>query len=272
MSIFSTTDYREAIKDLMAQQRRFDSKANFQHLAESIRVPKSYVSKVILGKANFNADQLYLIGKYFALSEESMHFVQLLLEFEKCSLAERRKLLLREIRQIQMAQLETKKNIKAKIVERKESGLEDYYLSPYNCIVHMALLLKRFQVDQNTLHKEIGLPEKIVAESMKTLNRLGIIEFTPKGLIVRSDTIHLPKDSLLFKAWNSQMRLISQQQLIQAESDQYYSVSVTLSASEEDRLKLQGLFINFLKQAELISQKKDTQRILQLNFDLFAWI
>ena len=72
---------------------------------------------------------------------------------------------------------------------------------------------------KHTAHRRTKLGMQNGSGVLQFLN----VEFARGGPTVRTDTIHLPKDSLVFKAWNAQTRLLSQQRLLQHDPGRAYS-------------------------------------------------
>ena len=64
--------------------------AAFQSLAHAARIQKSYLSKVVTGRADLTTDQLYLICRHLDLDPEAARYLELLLERERSGVAERR--------------------------------------------------------------------------------------------------------------------------------------------------------------------------------------
>ncbi|NDC39730.1 MAG: hypothetical protein EBZ48_17105, partial [Proteobacteria bacterium] len=118
MNVFHEKSYRSAIEKLVVSRKHLDSRMRFSLLADHMRVQKSYLSKVLGGKAHLNADQLHLACQYLGLNEEESRYLQMTLEHERSVLTERKLELEREMEKARGSQLESEKHLKARPIDR----------------------------------------------------------------------------------------------------------------------------------------------------------
>ena len=90
MNIYASDDYREILKTVIAEYRLLDDKVNFQNMASHIRIPKSYLSRVVHGKADLSGDQLYLACEFLNFSDKERSYLFLLLEYARAGLKRRK--------------------------------------------------------------------------------------------------------------------------------------------------------------------------------------
>src|SRR5690348_755634 len=137
MNIFSKNDYRKILGAIVPERKRLDSSVNFQKMAAYVRVPKSYLSRVIHGKADLNTDQLFLVCQYLEFNEQESTYMQLLLEYARTGLRTRKEKLQSEIRRMQVQHLDTKEHLKASPVGASNDELAAYYLDPWIQLTHV---------------------------------------------------------------------------------------------------------------------------------------
>lgn len=271
-TFFTCQSYRELIKSSLEQGKLFDPTLTAQRLAEAVGIQKSYLSKVLNERADFNSDQLYLIGDFFQWTEEQMKFALLLLEFDRSSVQTRKKLLREEIEKIQHKHVQIKEVISAPSLDSHQEFFHEYYLNPWVQIVHIGLSIPRYATNIQLLAEDLHLPESMVGEAVKLLLKRNILrEINGKGLEIIIQQIHLSKDSLVFKAWQTQIRLIALQRLQSAPQKTDYSFNVVFSADEPTRKKLQAEILALLKKAEAQVQDAAEKDIFFLGLDYFQW-
>lgn len=272
MNVFTETDYRKILKTAVSERKKIAPKCNFQHLADAMRVQKSYLSRVVNGSANLSPDQLFLVCEYFEFDEKQRDYVFLLLEYARCGSKKYREAVLGKIRRIQARYLETKEHLKAKSVTGNSSGSETYYLDPLHQIVHIALSIARYQSDLALLAHDLRIPVERLLSAVQKLEQLGIISREKNGAIkTLVKNVHLPRTSPVYTSWRNQLKLISMQQLQNLGPSDSYSFAVVFSADIATRRLIQSRFLEFLKEVEEMVGKASNKNVFQLNFDLFNW-
>ncbi len=275
MNIYSYLDYRDILRKLVKERQQSDSHFTFARLAQRTGIQKTYLSKVINGSADLNADQLYVITEVFQLGVEEIKFMELLLERARTALPSRRKRLEEEILQIQMRHIDTKKQLRA---ENKTVGTEDsfsaYYLDPYNLVVHTFLSVPRFQKNTEAIRASLGLSPEHFARIIKNLEGLGIIEWVKKNqnYQVTKEHLQLAKDSPLLEAHQSLMRALGFTQILKIQKNKKFSFQVTFSADDRTRVQIHEKFLEFLRAIEDSVRSAQPEEVYQISFDLFPWM
>lgn len=271
MEFYSSTDYRKTIKYLIDRENTRGEKTNMSTLAESMRVQRPYLSKVMNGSADLNSDQAYLLCRFFDLTDKESEFFELLLEFSRSQLKEKKDLLKKRIQAIQSTYLDIKKHVVAKEINLESSEFSEYYLNHYMQIVHVALNVKKFQ-NIPKLAEALSINIDRLSEILKKLETLELVQFKGGKYITTPQSIHLPKDSSLLKPHQSMVRMQSLQQLNSRSTDLgNYSFSVTFSGDEDIKKKIQEDFLKFLKMTQKTVSEGGTEEVYQINFDLFSW-
>ncbi len=273
MNIYMLRDYREIIKLVINTRKRIDKKINFQALAEFSRIPKSYISKVLGGNASLNQDQMFAICAYFKFDHDECYYLELLLEYDRSASHHRRKYLKAKIDDMQLQKQEISKNLNLSQKVIRDSLYFDYYLDPFNQIIHMAMRISRFAKDPFLIGPLLAIDEFTIRKCLATLEKLGIIELTTKGCVVKETNFHLSRDSDLFKSWLANLRLLSLNRAVRLQHQKHNkSVSVIFSADKNALEKIYNKFLEYLKKCESIIGNCEDQNVYQLNFDLLEWL
>lgn len=271
MEFYSSTDYRKVIKYLIERETSRGEKTNLSTLAEAMRVQRPYLSKVMNASADLNSDQVFLLCKFFELSEKESEYIEILLEYARSQLKEKKDVLKKRIQAIQGEYLDIKKHVVAKEVNLESSEFAEYYLNHYMQIVHVALNVKKFQ-HIPSLAQALSIDIESMNEILKKLESLGLIQFKGGKFTTTPQGIHLPKDSSLLKPHQSMVRMQSLQQINSRSRDPgNYSFSVTFSGDEDIKKKIQEDFLKFLKTTQKTVSEGGTEEVYQINFDLFSW-
>lgn len=271
MNIFLESNYRLTLKEIVEHKRQIDRKFNFQAIAETTRIPKSYISKVINEKAHLSSDQLFLVSEYLELNENEFNFLHLLLEKDRCVIAARKKILTSQIQELRSTQLDSQKYIQANPDALDESSLEKYYMDPLNQLVHICLSIPRYQSNLQLLSQDLSITPSNLGFIVDFLEKTSIIKQTPAGYQTVIKNIHLPKSSSVHKAWRTQLKLFSLDRLNRLSTPEDYTFSVLFSSNEKVREKVKAEFLSFLSKAEHLVKDSPMEETYQMNFDLFGW-
>jgi uncharacterized protein (TIGR02147 family) len=271
MPIFDYDDYRALLRDTVRQRKAVDSSINFQQMGAYIRVPKSYLSKVVNGSAHLSTDQAYLVARYLKLSEEEQAFFLLLVDYARTALDDRRRTLLARIHATQAAKRQTHEHLAAQKIAPGDAGLAEYYLEPLNQIVHICLSIPRYASDLARLAKDLGVANaKLLAVAAK-LEKLGIITKADGGYKVLIRNIHLAPDSAVYKAWRAQLKLMSLARMEAIADKDTYSFSAVFSTMPAVRQQIHAKLLACLSEIEQLVRGSPQEETYQLAIDLFPW-
>jgi hypothetical protein len=268
-NLFFADTYKQLLKEAM--QRNQAKRIRFTALADAIRVQRPYLSKVMKGAADLNRDQLFLAASFLSLSKEEAHFAELLLERDRSTLAARKKILEKQISEIQGQHKEIKKNLEAPAAIVSAEDLSRYYLDPMLLVIHIGLTIPRFQEDTELLRKRLGFQRARFQEALFALEQIGLVSLQKNKAQLLKDHLHLPKDSPLFAAHQSLLRMFCLQHLQSQKKKEDTVFSVTFSATEAVRARVHEKFLAFIREVEQEVRGADPAEIYQMNFDLFQW-
>lgn len=272
VSLYSSGNYRELIRLAVRMRKAVDPRFTLEQLAKSAGIQKSYLSKVMNGRADFQSDQLFLIGDFFGWTEGEAEFALLLLEYERSSLTPRKKKMLKQIDSIRDAHLAVESSVEAPALESEAAALQDYYLNPWVQIIHICLSVPRFAKDLELISTELKIDKLLVNEAVQILLKRKIIAGDSKrGFEVLIDQIHLPKKSPVFRAWQTQLRSMALHRLQSAPQKSDYCFNVLFSGDEGARRMLQNAILELLERAEATVKDAPSKELYYMSFDLFRW-
>jgi uncharacterized protein (TIGR02147 family) len=274
MNIFSTTDYREALRSAVKARKQTEKKFTFAQLAEAARVQRPYLSKVLKGTADLNADQLYLISARLQLSHEEQDYLQLLLSFERTGVASRRTELKSKILQLAEKHTSMAQHTSAAVHTPRSHSNDafiDYYLDPFAQIVHMGLVIPRFSREPAALAGELGISPSYLNGIILQLERLGLITRTASRITTKPTKLFLSKDSPVFRSWRNLVKGMSMQRLNQLPESETFFFSTTFSSDAETYAFIRRKFLEVIKECEpKISAAKD-ENVYSLTMEAYPW-
>lgn len=281
MSFFSHTDYRLALKELVADRKTLEPRFGFHVLAEAARIQRPYMSKVIAGTAELSLDQMHLIAEALHLDEERSEFLELLLNYSRSSVFSRKKKLKKRIDEIAESKLKISANIKSKvIIPKTDQEMSLYYLNPWTQIVHVALSVSKFSEDPKLLADTLGIPYvemQIILQNLISMNLVSKNNSRDAkknqriAYVPLENHIHLDRSSPLFGAWQTQLELLGMQRKRSAPQSKSYSFMAVYSATEDLRKKTITKFTDFLTELQEDVKNADPLTTYQIGFDLFPW-
>jgi uncharacterized protein (TIGR02147 family) len=276
MNIYKKDDYRVILSEIITEKKFLDKKYSFQSMSNFIRVQKSYLSKVISGNADLNSDQLYMCCIFLELNNEETEYLLLLLEKEKCTFPERIKVLVKKIESIQDSKRDIKNILLDKIksmdaVTFDNSIHVEYYLDPIIQIVHMFLIIPRFNKNINSIAEELFLSKEHLNDILKKLVEMNIIEIHNDKVNVLIKSMHLPRESKIVSSHQQLMKQYALHRLSRIPVEKKKTFSVTFTSNDIARKKIENEFNDFLLKVRKISQEGDARDCYQMTFDLFSW-
>ncbi len=271
MSIFSYLSYKKLFRNEILSRKKFNSQINFNSLAIAIGTQKTLISKVLLAEANFNSDQIYLACEFLGFNAEETEYVQLLLEYDRCVIAKRKKLLKEKISKIQIEKQRPAARSDADIINT-ESDTADFYLDPVAQLIHAFLIIPKFANNPNEICPILGIDREKLETSVRLLEKIGFVKKTQPGVyrVLKGHT-HLSPTSPLYKVYHTLIRAKTMDQLMRLPTEKKYCFSVLLTSDEDTLSDLKERFLEFLKTAEEKVLKSKPEKVYQMNFDLFGW-
>jgi uncharacterized protein (TIGR02147 family) len=271
MNIYTKNCYRVVLREAVEARKILDPENNFESLADSIRIPKSYLSKVLHAKADLSPDQLHLACVHLQMNEDEFAYMDLLLEYARTGLTARRKRLEHRIAEIQHEHASAEEYLSAPVAAADQiQGQAEYFLDPWASIVHMALLIPRFRDDLLLLSRQLGLTLARLNETIILLEKLRFIERKQKKLHVLVEQMHLPPSSL-YRAWRSGLRSIGAAKVESINEAQSYSFSAVFTCDKKTEKLIRVKFLEMLKEVESSVGSSTSSDVYQIEIGMFPW-
>ncbi len=271
MSIFRFFNYRECLTHCVQVRQSTRPDLNFQKLAEGARVSKSYLSKVLSGKANLSGDQLFLIAQELKLSEDETSYLELLLEKERCGVKERIRLFDRRLSEMRERHLQARSFLVSEEAASVPEGLQLYYLDPWVTLVHVGLTIPTYSRNPQRLAQALGIDSKTLDACVTSLVTLGLAEHTLKGVRILKDSVHLEKGSPFYPAWRSQLQLLGLSRCARQRGQNAMGISVVFSSNEKARNEFHTRLLELISQVQGLVAEGPFEDLYQFNVDLFRW-
>lgn len=272
VNIYKFEQYRSALTSLFVEMRKNKKGWSTALLSEKIGVQPSHITNVIKGRNHFSSDQLCAIGIELNLTQEEINFLDLLKEWERSEHPVRKSTLLKQIQQTRAQKLRLEKELKIAPPSFLKEEMESYYLDPNFELIHLYLGTKKAPTDSHTIAKIWNFPEEYVEQIITFLRSKGLIEKQKTTWLTKPIHQLLPTSSSLCKPQQMLKRLRVLDVLQKNPTIDAYTFSATLTMTEDSKLYIQGLFLEFIKEIEKEVLKSQPENIYHLQFDLVPWI
>jgi uncharacterized protein (TIGR02147 family) len=270
--IYKFENYRSAFTALFIDKRREQKGWSTAKLAEKIRVQPSHITNVIKGRNHFSSDQIAEIGQQLYLESEEIIYLDLLMQWERSEHLPRKSRLLTEIQKTRSQKLRVNKQLKIDEAKLSSEDLEKYYLDPNYELLHLFLGVKNIPTEVNQIAKIWNLPIETVSEIIQFLKSRNLVEQKKNKWIVKPIHQMLPTSSPLCRPQQNLKRLRAQELVYKISPEKLYTFSAALTMSEDSKLAIQGLFVEFLKKVEKEVLNSNPENIYHFHFDLMPWI
>lgn len=259
-------DYRACIQWLCGHFQ-----ISYRSLATDTRIHASYFSRVMLGKADFSDEQLFLIAKSLKLESWQVEYLLLLGAHGRSGNKKHRDFLLEKIQHIQDERLKLigrLKNVKPKL---SEHDVAQYYEEPITAKIHMALTVEKFRSAPHLLARKFHVSDAKLEKELRKLESLGVVKRKKDAIEVIQQAIHLDDSHPASTQNHINWRLESIQYLGRRQPrPEDYHLSVAFSSSEETKKKIKELIKKTVVEIqEYVSQDKEEDDTYFIGFDLY---
>lgn len=266
ISPFEYVDYKKFLKAILAAKGA--TKTKLMTLAKSASIEPTYLSRILRGKGNLSADQLFLLLTNLNLRHSKIDYVLLLLELSRCNVEKRQKLLRARIEAIRREQNKLESS-KSEIITSVSNEMEEYYENILPAIVHMASTIPSLIDDSDTLAQKLSISKFQLMNVLEKLKKLGFIAFKDGKTIATQKNVHLDKHSKIFRNYISMTRnYASHKQMLSSDAQDVFYV-LTFAANEDTRASIRERFKKFYSEVFDEIQDAKEKEVYQMSFDLF---
>lgn len=237
--------------------------------AESLQVHTTFISQVILGKAELSLDQGERMNSFLSHNENEAEFFLDLIIFERASDAKLKKRFETRLKSQQIDRASIKSRLNTSQELRPEDH-ERFYSSHLFGLLHVLSSLAAFQT-RKALIAATGFPSEITNDAIDFLLRLGVLKKIRDSIVPGPQHIHLGKESKLIARHHTNWRMASIQKLAFADpTDLHYSL--TFSCSEQDMVRIRESVLQHLTTLTKLIEKSKEEKAMVYCFDLYKWV
>lgn len=273
MDIFAQTDYRQIIREKVKEVSGPHRRLTLQKLANLIPIQNTYLSKALHeGKTHLNEDHLFKVCHILKFLSPEIDYLFLLRARDVAESKERKAFL-----DAKISRYRTRNPRSAEIQEFDSRQLQyemAYLFDSLATLVHVSLFIPEYRKHPMKLGAVLGAKSEKIKEILVNLARLDFIrlnEETFEVTEVLQNQIHYGTDHPLMRAHQSQMRNRSSGHLGGVEEDRKHCFMGTFSADPKAFEEIKKRFRVFLKEVEGLVGPAPSERVYQMNFDLFDW-
>ncbi len=267
MDVFAYHDYRKCLKQALEAKRQLDTRWNTSWFARRAQIQRTYLSHVLAGRAELNADQLFRLCRCMQMRDEEEEYLQILLAIARCDVAERRERLQTQRDRLQRGARATERFVPAG--KRATADMERYYADPLLPMAHMLLLVPEFAAEPRRVAQRLGVSDDRLQSMLTTLSELGILQPGEGGYRVSEANVHLPHAHPLARLHAASMRQWSAQRRVVSDDPNNFFFTATIACDESARQAIRQVLLDAVKMTSAAVADAPAQEVFQLNLDLF---
>lgn len=264
--IFDFLSYRPYLKQrLEAEGKKSGLK---RRASEALSVHTTFISQVVLGKADLSLDQGERMNAFLGHTDEESEFFLDLIIIERASEAGLKKRFEARLAKNRLDYQQIQKRLESPR-ELAATYQEKFYSSHLYGLLHVLASIPRYQTLE-ALSSITGDSKEIISEAVGFLTSIGLLA-TAKGRIIPGEQhIHLGRQSKNIWRHHANWRMATLQKLSFSEpSDLHYSLA--FSCSRQDAAKLRESLLKQLKAMSDVIGTSPEEDAYVYCFDLFRW-
>ncbi len=271
VNVYNFLEYRPWLKEAALVWKKSKTGRTLNALAVKAEIHPPFFSNLIKEKVHLNTDQLFNICKALGVTSEEASYAEMLLDWERSTLEERKQILKQNIDQIRKDKLSSESHLKMEKIQLTTENQASLFLKPELYIIYFFLSIPRFADDLSLVAESLQMEAERVESAVKELIGLGFIELVGTKLVKTKKHFHLPKESPLCEPHQVLLKYRALQHQQASATDKQYSFMVTFTADPEVRAKIHREFLSFLSRIETWVKEAPSEEVYQMNFDLFPW-
>ncbi len=276
MNIYEYEAYKELLRALTNERRnQFGLKFTFEKMAQACAIQKTYLSKVLNGGGQLNADQLFSACEFLKLNSEQIDFILLLREMELAQNSKRKKSLHDKINQIRKQQLKTVANIKTASFQLSQEALWEYHTDFDLQLTHVFLTIPKFAKNPKEIGPILGIDNERITTSILKLENWGLLKSHNGPIELTPVNTHLSDDSPVIHSYRLMSRLRAIEYLRKNmtfnSSESNYSLSVLFSSDSRFQRKLRQKLLELVKETHTYVSQANPEDVYLFNIDLLKW-
>lgn len=265
-SIFQFQSYRAYLKERL--EALGPKSGQKRKASEALSVHTTFISQVVLGKADLSLDQGEKMNAFLKHNEiEAEYFIDLII-YERAIDPSLKNRYEAKLKKWQSETGQIKSRIKPTF-EVSEADQEKFYSSHLFGILHVLASIPEYQ-NRKALVSATGYSPEITAEAIDFLLRVGVLKIAKDRIVHGEKHVHLGRDSKLIKQHHTNWRLATVQHLgFSKPEDLHYSL--TFSCSEKDAARIRESLLEHLKSMTQTIEKSKEEKSFVYCFDFYSW-
>jgi transcriptional regulator with XRE-family HTH domain len=276
MNLYELEDYKDILKELTHERRnQFGLRFTFEKMALACDIQKTYLSKVLNGSGQLNADQLYSALEYLKVSAQQSDYILLIRDWQLAQNSHRKKILEDKISRYRAIQSKTEANIKITSLKLNNEALWEYHSNFELQLIHIFLTIPKFCNNPHEIGPLLGLNKEKIMNAILKLEQLGLLKIIKDKMVLQELNTHLPDDSPIIQTFRLISRLRTIEYLnknpVQSNTDNNYSFSVILSAETHFQVQFRKKLIDLIKETHSNVSRSKPENVYTLNIDFLKW-
>ncbi len=265
-NVFEYLSYRQYLKDHLESQ---GPKAGLKkRAAEYLVVHTTFISQVVLDKADLSLDQGERMNGFLNHSDEEGNFFLDLIIFERASDPKLKKRFENKIKSKHAEHFQISKRLE-KTKSLAAADEEKFYSSHIYGLLHVLASIPENRT-RETLAAAIGVSSVVANEAINFLIRIGILQMVKNQIMPGEQHIHLSGQSKSIWRYHANWRLATLQHFgFGEESDLHYSLAFSCSKQDATKLK-ESLMAQLKAMSKTIGTSKEENAYVYC-FDFFKW-
>lgn len=264
MSPFAFSAYRAYLLALCEQP---DARGLRSQLSAAAGCQASYLSQALHGRVHLTEEHLAGIAGFLRLKADEAEFLLLLLRSEKAGTPALRALLETQKAKLLARQKNLKHRVGSGPVPMSDADIGLYFSTWIPSAVHLLTSDPAFGAVEK-IAERLRLPASKVSETLRFLEKLGLVSHGKKGWAFARGSFHLPKDSPWQSAFQASRRELAARSIaLNPRGATHFSTLFTISP--EDLKKLEQLTADFVASAHERIHASGTESLAAICIDLF---
>lgn len=266
LNLYEYNSYRKYLKDRLES---LGPKSGLKRrAAEALGVHTTFISQVVLEKAELSLDQAERMNDFLGHVEEEGEFFLDLVIYERAGEPALKKRYGERLKRRQTERTQIKRRLE-NVRELRAEDQATFYSSHLYGLLHVLASIPRYR-QRKALAAATGFPPEVTEDAIDFLLRIGVLKAVKDQILPGEQHVHLGRDSRHIRQHHTNWRLATVQHLGFADpTDLHYSL--TFTCSEQTAVKIRESLLEHLKSlAKTIESSKEEHAFVYC-FDLFKW-
>jgi uncharacterized protein (TIGR02147 family) len=264
ISVFNSTDYKDFLRSLIAEQ---SEKRGYQgQLASAAGCQPAYLSQVLRSHVHLTPEHACNLAHFLGLDELETHYFLLLVDYGRAGS--------RRLQQRIKTQLDKLKRESENFSKRlKEPGLKTaeaqalYYSAWYWGAIHILTSVPEAQTPE-AIAQRLNLPVELVLETLRGLKTMGLVKFEDNRWQFTGGNLHIPKNSPLNGVNHQNWRLKAVQDSQNPASDGLH-YTFCFAVTRADYEKLKTMLLAFIDEQRKLIAPSECEELVCFTYDLY---